>query len=124
MSEAEKIVEKVIDTLDYYKGIDIVKIDLRRIENCFCSFFIVCHGSSSTQVASLSDNVYETVSNELGEKPIHVEGERQAQWVVMDYGNVVVHIFQKEQRDYYQLEEFWMDAEITKVEEKTVNYVR
>ena len=124
MSEAEKIVDKVIDTLDYYKGIDIIKIDLRRIENCFCSFFVVCHGSSSTQVASLSDNVYETINNELGEKPIHVEGERQAQWVVMDYGNVVVHIFQKEQRDYYQLEEFWMDAEITKVEEKTANYVK
>ena len=124
MSEAEKIVDKVIDTLDYYKGIDIIKIDLRRIENCFCSFFVVCHGSSSTQVASLSDNVYETINNELGEKPIHVEGERQAQWVVMDYGNVVVHIFQKEQRDYYQLEEFWMDAEITKVEEKTTNYVK
>ena len=58
-----------------------------------------------------------TRSRESGRKTIHVEGEQQAQWVVLDYGNVIVHIFQKEQRDYYQLEDFWADAEITNVEE-------
>lgn len=124
MSGAEKIVEKVVDTLDNHKGIDIVKIDLRRIENCFCSFFVVCHGTSNSQVSGLADYVYDIINDELGEKPIHVEGASQAQWIVMDYGDVVVHIFQKEQRDYYQLEDFWVDADITKVEEKAVNYGR
>ena len=68
-------------------------------------------------MASLTDFAREEVNKELGEKPLHVEGEQQAQWVVLDYGNVVVHIFQKELRDYYQLEDFWVDAEITNVEE-------
>ena len=104
MSGAEKLVEQIIKTLNENKAVDIVKIDLRRIENCFCSFFVICHGTSNTH-------------EKLGEKPLHVEGEQQAQWVVLDYGNVVVHIFQKEQRDYYQLEDFWADAEITNVEE-------
>ena len=107
MSGAEKLVEQIIETLNKNKGVNIVKIDLRRIENCFCSFFVICHGTSNTHV----------VNEKVGEKPLHVEGEQQAQWVVLDYGNVIVHIFQKEQRDYYQLEDFWADAEITNVEE-------
>ena len=104
MSGAEKLVEQIIKTLNENKAVDIVKIDLRRIENCFCSFFVICHGTSNTHVASLTDFVYDEVNEKVGEKPLHVEGEQQAQWVVLDYGNVVVHIFQKEQRDYYQLE--------------------
>ena len=106
MSGAEKLVEQIIETLNKNKGVNIVKIDLRRIENC-----------SNTHVASLTDFVYDEVNEKVGEKPLHVEGEQQAQWVVLDYGNVIVHIFQKEQRDYYQLEDFWADAEITNVEE-------
>ena len=117
MSGVEKLVEQIIKTLNENKAVDIVKIDLRRIENCFCSFFVICHGTSNTHVASLTDFVYDEVNEKLREKPLHVEGEQQAQWVVLDYGNVVVHIFQKEQRDYYQLEDFWADAEITNVEE-------
>ena len=117
MSGSEKLVKKVIEALNDRKGVEIVKIDLRNIENCFCSFFVVCHGTSNSHVFSLSDSVQETVKKHLRENPLHTEGEQQAQWVVMDYGDVVVHIFQKEQRDYYQLEDFWVDAKITKVKE-------
>ncbi|WP_294139360.1 ribosome silencing factor [uncultured Sanguibacteroides sp.] len=125
MSGAEKIVENVVKTLDDHKGVDIVKIDLRKIENCFCSFFVICHGTSNSHVASLADYVHDSVREELKETPIHKEGEDQAQWVVLDYGDVVVHIFQKEQRDYYQLEDFWVDAKITRLEENlTINYGR
>lgn len=115
MTGAEKLVKQIIKALDERKGVDIVKIDLRKIENCFCSFFVICHGTSNTHVSSLADNVYEVVNREPGEKPLHTEGADQAQWILMDYGNVVVHLFQKEQRDYYQLEDFWVDAKITKV---------
>lgn len=117
MSGAEKLVEQIVKTLDEHKGVDIIKIDLRKIENCFCSFFVICHGTSSTQVASFADFVYDGVNENLDEKPLHMEGTQQAQWIVLDYGDVVAHIFQKEQRDYYQLEDFWMDADITKIEE-------
>lgn len=117
MSGAEKLVKNVTEALDDRKGVEIVSIDLRKIENCFCSFFVICHGTSNSHVASLAENVQEKARIELGEKPLHTEGEQQGQWVVLDYGDVVVHIFQKELRDYYQLEDFWVDAEITNVEE-------
>ena len=73
MSGAEKLVEQIIKTLNENKAVDIVKIDLRRIENCFCSFFVICHGTSNTHVASLTDFVYDEVNEKLGEKPLHVE---------------------------------------------------
>ncbi|MDR1274231.1 MAG: ribosome silencing factor [Odoribacteraceae bacterium] len=117
MDEAEKIVTEAIRALDDRKGVDIVKIDLREITNCFCSFFVICHGTSNSHVSGLADNVYEKVHDVLGEKPTHIEGMNQASWVLLDYGDTIVHVFQKEQRDYYQLEKFWADAKMTKIEE-------
>ena len=115
MSGAEKLVEQIIKTLNENKGVDIVKIDLRRIENCFCSFFVICHGTSGTHIAGLTDAVEEKVREDLDERPFHIEGLNAAQWVVVDYGDIVVHIFEKELRDYYQLEDFWADAQITEI---------
>ena len=104
-----------IITLNKNKGVNIVKIDLRRIENCFCSFFVICHGTSGTHIAGLTDAVEEKVREDLDERPFHIEGLNAAQWVVVDYGDIVVHIFEKELRDYYQLEDFWADAQITEI---------
>ena len=115
MSGAEKLVEQIIKTLNENKAVDIVKIDLRRIENCFCSFFVICHGTSNTHIAGLTDAVEEKVREDLDERPVHIEGLNAAQWVVVDYGDIVVHIFEKELRDYYQLEDFWADAQITEI---------
>ena len=107
--------EQIIETLNENKAVDIVKIDLRRIENCFCSFFVICHGTSGTHIAGLTDAVEEKVREDLDERPFHIEGLNAAQWVVVDYGDIVVHIFEKELRDYYQLEDFWADAQITEI---------
>lgn len=115
MSGVEKLVEQIIETLNENKAVDIVKIDLRRIENCFCSFFVICHGTSGTHIAGLTDAVEEKVREDLDERPFHIEGLNAAQWVVVDYGDIVVHIFEKELRDYYQLEDFWADAQITEI---------
>ena len=115
MSGVEKLVEQIIETLNKNKGVNIVKIDLRRIENCFCSFFVICHGTSGTHIAGLTDAVEEKVREDLDERPFHIEGLNAAQWVVVDYGDIVVHIFEKELRDYYQLEDFWADAQITEI---------
>ncbi|MDR1414389.1 MAG: ribosome silencing factor [Odoribacteraceae bacterium] len=122
MDEAEQIASQAIRALDDRKGVDIVRVDLRGIMNCFCSFFVICHGTSGQHVAGLADHVRETVQDALGEKPAHVEGMNQATWVLLDYGSTVVHVFQREQREYYQLEEFWADAGITKIEENTPIY--
>lgn len=109
MARTPALVNKVVEALENNKGVRIVTIDLRKIENCFCSFFVICHGTSGTHVASLAESVEEDLEK-IKETPIHIEGKDTAQWVILDYGNVVVHIFQKELRDYYQLEDFWGDG--------------
>lgn len=116
MLKSEKLADKIVEALQDFKGHRIVKIDLRKIENCFCRFFVICHGTSNTHVAALSEAVSDKAEKDLDEQPYHCEGKEGAQWIVMDYGDVVVHIFQKEQRDFYQLEDFWADAKITDIE--------
>lgn len=119
MLKTEEIVDKVIEALEDSKAHEIVKIDLRKIENCFCSFFVICHGTSGTHIAGLTDAVKEKVKEALDETPFHTEGLHASQWVVLDYGDVVVHIFDKELRDYYQLEEFWGDGITEMIPEET-----
>ncbi|MDR0765628.1 MAG: ribosome silencing factor [Odoribacteraceae bacterium] len=119
MDEAEQLADEAVRALDDRKGVDIVKMDLRKITNCFCRFFVICHGTSNSHVSGLADNAYEMIGKTLGEKPTHVEGMNQASWILLDYGDVVIHVFQKEQREYYQLEDFWADARITTLEENT-----
>ncbi len=110
MLKTEKIVDKIIEALEDSKAHQIVKIDLRKIENCFCSFFVICHGTSGTHIAGLTDAVEEKLKEELNESPFHAEGMNTSRWAVLDYGDVVVHVFDKELRDYYKLEEFWGDG--------------
>lgn len=117
MLETEDIVGKVIEALEDNKAHEIVKIDLRKIENCFCSFFVICHGTSGTHIASSADAVEEKVKEDLHESPFHIEGMNAAQWVIVDYGDVVVHVFDKEMRDFYQLEDFWGDGIIERIPE-------
>lgn len=118
MLKTEEIVDKVVEALEDSKAHQIIKIDLRKIENCFCSFFVICHGTSGTHIAGLTDAVEEKVKKELGETPFHIEGLHSSCWTVLDYGDVVVHIFDKELRDYYQLEEFWGDGIIETIPEE------
>ena len=101
MLKTEQVVNKIIEALEDNKAHRIVKIDLRKIENCFCSFFVICHGTSGTHIAGLTDAVEEKVREDLDERPFHIEGLNAAQWVVVDYGDIVVHIFEKELRDVY-----------------------
>lgn len=115
MLKSESLADKIVEALEDNKGHQIVKIDLRKIENCFCSFFVICHGTSNTHVSGMADSIEEKVREDMHEKPYHTEGQNQAEWIVLDYGDVIAHIFQQEQRDYYQLEDFWADAEITNI---------
>ncbi|CAA0161653.1 ribosome silencing factor [Tenacibaculum maritimum] len=111
----DDLIAMIIKGIDDVKGEDIQLLDLREIENTVCDYFIVCSGNSNTQVNAISGSVQKTVSKELKDKPWHVEGEGNAEWVLMDYVNVVVHIFQKQVREFYDIESLWGDAKITSI---------
>ena len=100
------------------KGHDVLKIDLRNLENRITDYFVICHGSSTTQVDSICDSVEDTVKKIAGERPLHIEGLDNCFWVLLDYGNVVVHIFLEEYRNFYSLESLWADGAIEAMEDK------
>jgi ribosome-associated protein len=108
--ETELLLGSVLKGLFEKKGKDVLKIDLRKLENRITDYFIICHGSSVNQIDSLCDSVEYTVRKETGEKPSHIEGLDNCFWVLLDYGNVVVHIFLEEYRQFYSLESLWADA--------------
>ena len=111
----DALISNIVLGIDNVKGIDISLLDLRDIENTVCSYFVVCTGSSNTHVNAIVSAIKKTVSKELKEKPFHTEGNDNAEWVLIDYVNVVVHVFQKKTRDYYNIEELWGDAKTTKI---------
>ena len=114
-SNADELISKIISGVEDVKGIDISLLDLRDIENTVCSYFIVCSGSSNTHVNAIVSSVQKTVSKELREKPLHTEGLENSEWVLIDYVNIVVHVFQKHIREYYNIEELWGDAKTTQI---------
>lgn len=108
------ILNSIIEGMKEKKGVDIVKIDLRKTENSITDYFIICHGSSNRQVDAIADHIENTLKNEHQERLIYKEGVKQAEWILLDYFNIIVHIFQKDTRNLYKLEELWADGEITK----------
>ena len=114
-SNADELISKIISGVEDVKGIDLSLLDLRDIENTVCSYFIVCSGSSNTHVNAIVSSVQKTVSKELREKPFHTEGLENSEWVLIDYVNIVVHVFQKHIREYYNIEELWGDAKTTQI---------
>ena len=110
---ADELITAIIKGVEEVKGEDIQLFDLREIENTVTDYFIICTGNSNTQVNAISGSVQKLVSKELKDKPWHIEGEANAEWVLMDYVNVVVHIFQKKTREFYDIESLWGDAKIT-----------
>ena len=115
--KSDVLVKAIIDSIKQHKGKEVVSLDLRKIETAVCDFFIICHGTSNTHIASIAENVRKEISKQMKEKPWHTEGEANKEWVLMDYFNVVVHIFNKEKRDFYKLENLWADADIKYIEQ-------
>ncbi len=106
----ETLVDAVVNGIQEKKGSKITVLNLRNIENMIAEFFVICEGESNVHVDALSDSVEEIVRRDAGEKPLHVEGKQNAEWVLIDYMNVVVHVFRKEVRQFYNLEDLWADA--------------
>jgi len=111
----DDLIAVIIKGIDEVKGEDVQLLDLRDIENTVCDYFVVCTGKSNTQVNAISGSIQKIVSKEIKDKPWHVEGQDNAEWVLMDYVNVVVHIFQKHVREFYDIESLWGDAKITQI---------
>lgn len=115
-ASSDQLIAEIIKGIEQIKGNEITILDLRDIENTVCEYFVICEGSSNTQVNAISGSVQKTVSKSLKDKPWHVEGEGNAEWVLIDYVNVVVHIFQKQVREFYDIESLWGDAKVTSIQ--------
>lgn len=113
--EKDALISLIIKGIEDVKGQDIEVLDLREIGNTPCDYFIICNGTSNTQVNAIVNSVQRVVSKETKDKPWHVEGQDNAEWVLMDYVDIVLHVFQKPIREYYNIEGLWGDAKITSI---------
>lgn len=103
----------VIDAILDKKGHEVVSLDLRKINDAAADYFIITHGDSSTHVKAIFDNVLEQTALK-GLRPYHTEGHKNAEWMILDFVDVVVHVFHRDKRDFYALEDLWQDAKMTK----------
>lgn len=120
LTRSSKILKVIIEAIQDKKGEHIVSLDLRKIPEAVADFFIVCEASSTVQVRAIAEWVEESVKKQCGEPPYKHEGHGASQWVLIDYVNVVVHVFQSETRKFYRLEEMWSDgvSEVEEIEEQ------
>ncbi|MBN1253303.1 MAG: ribosome silencing factor [Bacteroidales bacterium] len=107
----EKLVDSVILGMQEIKAENILVLNLKKIESSFCDYFVICDAESSTQVDAIANSVEVTVKKELNDKLLHKEGFENASWILLDFSDVIVHVFQKSSREFYDLEGFWADAE-------------
>ena len=110
----KELIDSVVSGINNVKGIDIKLLDFREIENSICTCFILCSGTSNTHVNAIAGSIKKNVSKKVKEKPCHIEGLENLEWVLLDYIDVVVHVFQKHARDFYDIESLWGDAKTKK----------
>ena len=109
----DELITLILEGIEEVKGHNINILDLREIENTVCDYFIICDGTSNTHVNAIVSSIQKIVSKAIKDKPWHVEGSDNSEWVLMDYVNVVVHVFQKHTREFYNIEDLWGDAKVT-----------
>ena len=114
----EKLTQAIVRGMQEKKAQDIVIMDLRSVRNAVADFFVICSGTSDKQLAAISDSVEEETLKTEAQEPWHKEGKQNKEWMLMDYIDVVAHVFRKDKRSYYALEKLWGDAEITPVEDE------
>ncbi|MBQ7362333.1 MAG: ribosome silencing factor [Bacteroidaceae bacterium] len=110
--DTKNLIKEITAAIQEKKGKEIVVADLTKLGNTICDYFVICTGNSPTQVSAVTDSVEELVRKATGRKPIAIDGLRNAQWVAMDYGEVLVHIFLPETREFYDIEHLWADANL------------
>ncbi len=115
MEQTTQLVNSITRGIQEKKGQRIVVANLEGVDGAICNYFVICQGNSPSQVEAITESVGEYARNELGEKPAMVAGLENAQWVAMDYGDVLVHVFLPDMRNYYDLEHLWDDATLTEI---------
>ena len=113
--DTKVFLKEIVDAIQEKKGKDIVVADLTKLGNTICDYFVICNGNSPTQVSAIADSVEYLVKQATGYRPIAIDGQRNAQWIAMDYGEVLVHIFQPDVRSFYDIEHLWADAKLTAI---------
>ena len=117
VSTPDNLGSKIIDCILEKKGSGIVQIDLTNTNNSVCEFFIIAHADSNTQIRAIASHIEDHLKKEYKIRPLHKEGYENAQWILLEYTSILVHIFQQETREYYKLEELWADAELEVISE-------
>lgn len=115
MNQTELLVKKIIEGLQEKKGKNIVTVDLSNLSGAICDYFVICSGNTPTQVAALSDSVWDVVHKTTKEKPLSIEADQKDEWIGLDYGTVIVHILVPELREFYNIENLWADSKVTLV---------
>lgn len=115
INDVERLRDLVIEGMQEKKAKEIVSIDMRNIKNSVADFFIICHADSKTHIDAIAKSIEEFVYKKQKEDPCHKEGSTNSEWLLLDYFNVVAHIFRHEQREYYGIERLWADAEIQRI---------
>ncbi len=115
MSENKSLNSLIIEGIQELKGKGIVEVDMSHIDSAPTPYFIIAQGNSSMQVSSIADSVREYVFEHSGQKPYNYDGYSNSEWIVVDYGSVLVHIFLPQVREKYNLEDLWSDARITSI---------
>lgn len=115
MNKTKDLLGKIKEGIQDKKGKNIVIADFTEINDAICSYFVICNGNSPSQVMAITESVKDCVRENLGIKPFALDGTKNAQWVAIDYNDVIVHIFLPEQREFYDLEHLWADAKLSEI---------
>lgn len=115
MSSTNNLLAAIIEGVQSVKGENLIDMDLSNLDQAACDHFVICHGNSDTQVEAIAHSIEKKVNEITGEKVIHADGYRNAEWILLDFVDVMVHVFQKEVRERYDLESLWADAKIKNI---------
>lgn len=111
----EKLSEIIVKGMQEKKAMDIVVMDLRKVKNAVADFFVICSGNSDKQLDAIADSIDQEVHKAFKENPWHIEGKNNKEWMLLDYIDVVAHVFRRDRREFYSLETLWGDADIEEI---------
>ena len=117
MTENEQITGKIVEGIQERKGKGIVVVNLNRLKDTPCNYFVICEGDSSTHVNSIATSIKDWVRDKINVKPFAIDGMENNEWIAMDYGQIIVHVFQRHIRKFYDIEHLWADGDLTRIED-------
>lgn len=117
MVENEQIVNKIVEGIQERKGKNIVIVNLNKLQEAPCSYFVICEGDSNVHVNSVANSIKDWVRDEIKVKPYATDGFENCEWIAMDYGQIIVHVFQRHTRAFYDIEHLWADADLKRLED-------